>query len=461
MNTDKNISRARDVIQIDKELLENVSHFVEEQESGTILNILADLHPADIAEIINHLDYDDAEYVFHLLDNDTAAEVIVELDEDLREKILRDIDTEKITDIVDELDTDDATDIVSDLPEKVADEVLKNIDMEDSEDVKELLKYPEDTAGGIMSSDFVWVRDNVTIRAAIREVRNNKDEFEQIYHIYVLDESDRLVGFVPIKELLVNPLKTPIVEVMDEDLIYVTPEVDQEEVANIMEKYDLVALPVVDENKVMLGRITIDDIVDVIQEEAEEDLQKMAGLTDDEEYSHSTLRVSGIRLPWLMVSLMGELLSAVVLSSFEASIEKLIVASFFIPVVMAMGGSSGSQAAIVMVRSLSNDELWFSKAFKRLWKEFRVAIINSIACSAVLLAATYFFFHSELFFSSILALSLMIIMINATMIGAVVPVFLRKLNIDPAIATGPFVTTMNDVLGLLIYLSLVTIFFIV
>ncbi len=460
MTREEHISQTRDVIRIDKELLENVSLLIEEQDSGSLLNIITDLHPADIAEVINHLDYDDAEYLFHLLDNDTAAEVITEIDEDLREKILQDIDTDKITDIVDELDIDDATDIVSDLPENIAEHVLQNIDVEDSEDVKELLKYAEDSAGGIMSSDFVWVRDNVTIRAAIREVRNHAEEFEQIYHIYVLNNNDQLVGFVPLKELLINPLKTRITDVMEEDLIYVTPDMDQEEVANIMEKYDLVAIPVVDDNKVMLGRITIDDIVDVIQEEAEEDLQKMAGLTDDEEYSHSTLKVTRIRLPWLMVSLAGELISAVVLSSFQASIEKLIVASFFIPVVMAMGGSSGSQAAIVMVRSLSSDELWFSKAFKRLWKEFRVAILNALACSIVLLAATYIFFHSELFFSGILAISLTIIMINATMIGAVVPVLLKKLGIDPAIATGPFVTTMNDVLGLIIYLSLVTIFFI-
>lgn len=459
MAKSNNIVQTRDVIKIDKEVLENITHLIEEQDSGSLLNIVTDLHPADIAEIINHLDYDDAEYLFYLLDNDTAAEVITELDEDLREKILKEIDTEKITDIVDELDTDDATDIVSELPETVAEHVLRNIDEEDSEDVKELLKYEEDTAGGIMSSDFVWVRNNVTIRAAIRKVRNYADEFEQIYHIYVLNKNDQLVGFVPLKELLINPLKTLITEVMDEDLIYVTPEMDQEEVANIMEKYDLVAIPVVNENKVMLGRITIDDIVDVIQEEAEEDLQKMAGLTDDEEYSHSAFKVSRIRLPWLLVSLVGELLSAIVLSSYQASIEKVIVASFFIPIVMAMGGSSGQQAAIVMVRSLVTKEYWFKKIVKKLFKEFRVALLNGLISSVILLALTSFLFHTELNFSILLSITLLIIMINATMIGALVPLILKKFGADPVVATGPFVSTSNDIIGLLIYFILLSNFY--
>ncbi len=460
MKTDSQNILTRDVIKIDKELLENVSDLIESQDAGSLLNIFADLHPADIAEIINHLDYDDAEYIFNMLDKETAVEVITEIDEDLREKILQDIDAAKITDIVDELDTDDATDIVSELPEQVAEHVLKNIDEEDSEDVKELLKYEEDSAGGLMSSDFVSVKDSVTIRTAIREVRNHAEDFEQIYHIYVLNENEQLVGFVNLKELLINPLNTAITKVMDEDLIYVTPEIDQEEVAKVMEKYDLVAIPVVDESKVMLGRITIDDVVEVIQEEAEEDLQKMAGLTDDEEFSHSTFRVSRIRLPWLLISLVGELLSAIVLSSYQASIEKVIVASFFIPIVMAMGGSSGQQAAIVMVRSLATKEYWFSEVIKKLFKEFRVALLNGIISAVILLALTSVFFHTELQFSILLSLTLLIIMTNATMVGAMVPLLLKKMGADPVVATGPFVSTSNDIIGLLIYFILLSNFYI-
>ncbi len=450
----------KSVIQVDKELLENISYLLEVKADKSLLNIFADLHPADIAEILNHLKPEDAEAAFSILDTETASEVLTELDENLRERILKNIDKEKITDIVDELETDDATDIVSELPEQVAEHVLENIDKEDSEDVKELLKYPEDSAGGIMTSDFVFVHESATIKDAIKEVRKHADEFDQIYHIYVLNEEGQLVGLVQLKSLLIYPLHKRIKSIMEKDLIYVTPEVDQEEVASIMEKYDLVAIPVVDENRKMLGRITFDDIVDVIQEEASEDIQKMAGLTEEEELSYTTFRISRNRLPWLFVSLFGEMISAMVLSSFQASIEEIIVASFFIPIVMAMGGSAGNQAAIVMVQAMSSGgSLWVKESLTRLWKEFRVAMLNGIISAIVLLLLTHFIFNVDVDFGLILSLSLFVIMVNATMIGAIIPIVLKKLGADPVIATGPFVATSNDIIGLLIYLTLVTIFY--
>lgn len=268
MTPEKEMGNIKTVLQIDNELLKNISELIESGSEKSLLNIFADLHPADIAEIINHLNFDEAEYAFSLLDNETASEVILELDENLREQILKDIDVKKITDIVDELHSDDATDIVSDLPQEVASQVLKNIDKEDSEDVKELLRYPEDSAGGIMTSNFVYVGEDATVKDAIEEVRKNAEEFEHIYNIYVLKDDDELVGVIGLKSLLINPLYLSVKNILDEDLIFVTPFMDQEEVANIMNKYDLVAIPVVDENRRMLGRITFDDIQDVIQEEA-------------------------------------------------------------------------------------------------------------------------------------------------------------------------------------------------
>lgn len=459
MQQNKDNISVKSVIQVDNELLENISYLLEVKADKSLLNIFTDLHPADIAEILNHLKPEDAEAAFAVLDTETAGEVLTELDENLRERILKNIDKEKITDIVDELETDDATDIVSELPEQVAEHVLENIDKEDSEDVKELLKYPEDSAGGIMTSDFVFVHETATVKDAIKEVRKHADEFDQIYHIYVLNDEGQLVGIVQLKSLLIYPLHKRIKSIMEKDLIYVTPDVDQEEVAAIMEKYDLVAIPVVDENRKMLGRITFDDIVDVIQEEASEDIQKMAGLTEEEELSYSTFRVSRNRLPWLFVSLFGEMISAVVLSSFQASIQEIIVASFFIPIVMAMGGSAGNQAAIVMVQAMSGGSLWVKESLARLWKEFRVALLNGIISAIVLLGLTYYLFDVSLNFAMILSLSLFVIMVNATMIGAVVPIVLKKLGADPVIATGPFVATSNDIIGLLIYLSLITIMY--
>ncbi len=458
MALEKDITNVRTVLQIDNELLDNITELVESNAEKSLLNIIKDLHPADIAEIINRLEFEYAKYTFLILDTETASEVITEIDENVREKILKEIDVKTITNIVEELYSDDATDIVSDLPEPIARQVLRNIDKEDSEDVQELLKYPEDSAGGIMTSNFVFVYSNATIKDAIEEVRKNADEFDHIYYIYVLKENDELIGIVTIKSLLVNPLHVNIKSVMQEDLIFVNPDLDQEEVANIMNKYDLISIPVVDEHRRMLGRITFDDIQDVIQEEASEDIQKIAGLTEEEEISYSTFRISRNRLPWLFVSLAGELISAVVLSSFQASIQQIIIASFFIPIVMAMGGSAGSQSAIVMVQAINAGEIWEHDTFKRLFKELRVAFVNASVCTTVLLVVTYFFFNVEISFAAILSIALFVIMVNATMVGAMVPILLDKASIDPAIATGPFVATTNDVIGLIIYFSLLTLF---
>lgn len=448
----------RDLSKFDSEIYDNISTLIENEENTNLITLLTDLHSADLGEIINHLDFDDAVYLFKLLNHGTAGEVLTELDENLRERLLGEIAPEHIVNIVDQLDSDDATDIVSDLPQEIQDHVLEKIDKEYSEDVKELLKYPEDTAGGLMNSDFLFVYETQAVKDAIEEVRKNAEEIDNIYYIYVLSVQNKLVGIVSLKSLLTNTLETSLSNIMEEDLIYVTPEVDQEEVARIIEKYDLVAIPVVDENMLMLGRITVDDVVDVINEEATEDMQRIAGLSEDEEFSDTSFRISRIRLPWLLVGLSGELVSALVLSSFQASIEKIIIASFFIPIVMAMGGSSGTQAAIVMVRSITESEYWISDSLRRIFKEFRVALLNATACGVILLLVSHYLFHTEIMFSIVLTTSLFIIMTNATMIGAVVPILMKRLGADPAIATGPFVTTTNDILGLLIYLSLVSLF---
>lgn len=459
MEENKDKIEVKEVIQVDNELLDNISDLVKDKSSSALLNIFAEIHSADIAEIINHTSTSNAKYLFELLDTETAGEVITEIDENLREKILEDIETEKISDIIDELETDDATDIVSDLPEDIAEEVLDKMDAEDSEDVKELLKYDEETAGGIMSSDFVAVEDYETIRAAIREVRNNEENFDQIYHIFVLKDEEVLVGIVSLKSLLTNSLRTKITAVMEEDLIYVTPDVDQEEVANLMKKYDLVAIPVVDKNKVMLGRITIDDIVDVIQEEADEDIQKMAGLTEEQESSDSIFRISRIRLPWLIMALLIELVGVYLLSNYEHVLKQITFAAFFFPVVMAMGGSTGSQSAIVMVKGLSGGEIWLKDSLKKLGKELLVAILNGLIISGLLFLITFMFFNDH-YFLIVLSASLLVIIVFASMLGAVIPILLKKWDIDPAVATGPFVTTMNDILGLIIYMTFITLFII-
>jgi magnesium transporter len=453
------IKSLHDLLDEDPEILDNINVLIEEEAAQSLLTILADFHPADIAEIINHLDKEKARYVFNLLDTETASEVLIELDENIREKILEEVDALTIANLVDELDTDDATDIVSELPELVAEQVLDNIEPESSEEVKELLKYREDSAGGIMTSDFVHVNEEATIADAIEQVRLKADDIDHIYYIYVTQPNEKLIGFILIKSLLIHPLDTKVVNILEEELITVHPDDDQEHVANLMKKYDLVSIPVVDDDGIILGRITIDDIVDVIGEEAEEDIQKFAGLSDEEEISDSSFKISRIRLPWLFVALFGELISAVVLSSFQASIEKIVVASFFIPIVMAMGGSSGTQAAIVMVRRLTEHDVWIKNSFKKILKEFLVGLFNGFVCGVILVIATHFLFKAEFIFSLVLSISLLIIMVFATVLGATIPLVLKKFGADPAVATGPFVATMNDIFGLSIYLTIITMTF--
>lgn len=450
----------KDYLKLDRELIENIDFLIEQGAERSLLNILMNLHPGDIAEIINNLNLENALFVFRILDTETAGEVITELDDNLRENILENIGLSKVADIVDELDTDDQTDIISELSEEVANHVLKSIDKEDSYDVKRLLRYAEDTAGGIMETDFVFVWEYATVKDAIDEVRRNSDDIENLYYIHILDHNNKLLGIVNLTSLLTNPLDTKITEIMEEDLIYVTPEVDQEEVASQIKKYDLVSIPVVDHNKTMLGRITVDDIVDVINEETSEDFQKFAGLGEDEELNYSVFKITRNRIPWLLIGLLGELVSASVLFSFEASIEKFVIASFFIPIVMAMAGSSATQSAIIMARGLTSNTFYMSNILKKLWKETRVGLLNGFICGIILMGVTYTFFDTLFLFSAVLSFSLLLVMTFATMQGAFMPIILKKFGADPASATGPILTTLNDVIGLTIYLSIVTMFFV-
>lgn len=450
--------QVQDIVQADEELLEDISKLIEYEDKNSLLTIIADLHPADLAEITNHLNLDDAKYLFALLPTDIASEVIVELDEILREKILSETEIEKITEIVDELEVDDAADIVQDLPDHVATEVLENIDEEDSEDVKQILSYPEDSAGGLMNTDFLAVNHNATVQDAINEIRANSELIEQIYLLYIIDDDEKLIGTVQLKNLIIADPSSRIKTILDEDLIAVNVLEDQEEVAQIMEKYDLVSIAVLDDQKRLVGRITIDDIVDVIHEEAQEDIERLAGVST-EEASFSSFKISRGRIPWLFLAFLGQMISAVVLSKFQASIEQIITATFFIPIVMAMGGNSGTQAAIVVVRGLAMGSITTSNLKTRLAKEFGVALLNGFVFSVLIFLVTYYAWSENPRFSLTLSLSLLVVMINATLIGALIPLLLEKLNIDPALATGPFVTTLNDIIGLLIYFGFLTVIY--
>ena len=333
-----------------KEIVGNINFLIDEKDEAIIRNIIVGLHPADLTEILHYLKEDHRSYIFSLLDAEVASDVIAEMDDVSRDKILDDLDEKRISEIVDEMDSDDATDLVSDLPAHVAQKVLDSIDKEDSEEVIELLTHEEDTAGGIMAKEFISVNLNTTVEQVIQEIRAKSDEVDDIFYIYIVDDNNKLAGIVSLKDLILADPQKIISEVMTSEVVSVETTVDQEEVANIAKKYDLVSIPVVDNSGVLVGRITFDDVADVMEEEASEDIQRMAGIDEDEEFREtSILRISQLRLPWLMVGFAGELVSAFILSRFEASLSQIIIAAFLIAKIMAMGGNSGIQKSKNMV----------------------------------------------------------------------------------------------------------------
>jgi magnesium transporter len=441
--------------EIDEEFLDDLRELIQIRSSASIINILADLHSPDIADIIDNLAPDERLFIFELLDDETASEVLLELDEGVREDLLELLPHRRIRGIVDELDSDDAADIVGELSEEIAERVLDDIDKEDSQTLKELLRYPTDSAGGIMATEFVSVRKNDTVQKAIQRVRKMAKEIGEIYNVYVLDDEGLLLGYIPVKDLIVHNPRKRVYKVMDTDFHAVDALTDQEEVANIMKKYDLITVPVVNTKGEMLGKITFDDIMDVIHEEAEEDIQKFAGIAGTELVSHGVWDISRRRMPWLAIAFLGQLLSAAILSSFHESLEKIIASAFFIPIIMAMAGNAGIQSSAVVIRGLGTGEIWEGMLAKRMIKESGVAFTNGFVF-AMLIFIVGWVWIDDAMFGLALGISLLTVIASATVVGATIPFLLTRLKIDPAVATGPFITTSNDALGLLIYFGVLS-----
>lgn len=443
--------------EVDFELVDNIETLVEANQRGMVLNLVTDLYPADVAQILSHLPEDEAKQLFQWLSIEQGGEVLPELDDDFRATLLEGFRTPRITALLDEMDSDDAADVLADLPEEVAQVVLPTL--EDAEDVEELLQYDEDTAGGIMAREFVAVSPSASVAQATEEVRHMAEEVEKVYVLYAVDDQEVLQGVVSLKKLLLSGARVRIETIMDPDVISVTTDMDQEEVARIMERYDLDVLPVVDAHGVLQGRITIDDIVDVIREEAEEDIQRMSGVTQDEEPTASVWQIIRGRITWLYLGLGGALLSGTVIMLFGNELEENLVLAFFIPVVMAMAGNAGIQSSAVAVQGLASGDLWTSDVISRLGKELVVSILNGlllalalgIAVIALLEVGVLNTDDSVTSLAGMVSLSLIIVIILSTTIGATIPLLLDRIGIDPALATGPFITTSNDLLGLAIF----------
>jgi magnesium transporter len=419
--------------------------------------LIDDARPADVADLIEHLNPDERLFVFKLLEPEGAGEVLVEIEPPVQDRILKDLDNQAISEIVEELDSDDAADLVGDLPANRAKKIIETVGDEAFGELEKLLPFPEDTAGGIMALEYVAVKADATVQDAIESVREKREEVESLYYLWVVDVSGVLVGVISLKDLVLEPGVRKVSDIMNREVISVHVNTDQEEVVQLVKKYDLVNIPVVDESNRLVGRITHDDIIDVIEEETDEDISRMAGVIDEEIAEESALRISRARLPWLIAGLFGGLLAAVVINKFESSLEKVIALSFFFPVIMAMGGNTGIQAATVVVRGLATGDISLMNIWKRLRMELRVAMMNGVICGTVL-GMIVSFWLSDYGLGAVVALSAILIIISSGFIGSAVPLVLNKSNIDPALATGPFVTTLNDVLSLIIYLGLVTLF---
>jgi magnesium transporter len=436
-------------------LLDNIRNLIQEKAYPDLESLITEPHPADLADLIEHLDSEERLSVFKLLSSERAGEVLKEMSSPIQEALSHELDDKTVADILNELNSDDATDILTHLPRERAQKIIGLVQPEVSEELQKLLGYKTDTAGGIMALEFVSVNASSTIGEAIENIRKKREEVEKLYYVWVVDEFGKLVGVVSIKDLVLEPEDRMIKEIMNPDVISVDVDTDQEEVARIVKQYGLVHIPVVNGRHKLIGRITSDDIIDVIEEEANEDISLMAGVMDQQIGEGSALKISRARLPWLLLGLFGGLLSALVINHFHGSIEKILALSFFIPVIMAMGGNTGTQAATVVIRGLATGDISVIHTSKRLVVELWVALINGILCG-ILLGLVVAFWLSDPQLGLGVGVSLITVILFSGSFGAFVPLLLRKLNIDPALAAGPFITTSNDVLGLLIYLSIIT-----
>ena len=433
------------------ELLAEIKQLIENEKDSGLENLLGEVHYADIAEIIDELKPDEATYLIKLLDSDKTSDVLTELDEDVREAILSNLSSKEIAEELEELDTDDAADIIGELPQDIVKEVISEIeDREHAKDIVDLLRYDENTAGGLMAKELVKVNHNWNVLTCVKEMRAQAENVTRVHSIYVVDDDEKLIGRLSLKDLLTTSTKSPIRDVYTAKKVdYVNVNEDPEEVAKIMSKYDLEAIPVVDEIGRLVGRITIDDIVDVIREEAEKDYQLAAGISQDVEADDSIWELTRARLPWLILGLFGGAAAAVIMGNFEEMFEQYTVLFLFTPLIAAMAGNVGVQSSAIIVQGLANDDLKGSTR-DRLFKEILLALLNGVILAAILLLFTWFWKGSFLTALAI-SVSLIAVIVVAGFIGTFTPLFLHKKGIDPAIATGPFITTSNDIFGILIY----------
>jgi len=441
--------------EITKEYLDEIQTLIEQGEERSLVAHLEDLHETDIALILNQIRREDVSYAYRLLKDDIRPAVLADVDDEVREEILSFLSSKEIAeDVIDGLESDDAADIIASLPsDKMMEVMSKAKDKESVSDVLSLLSYPEGSAGALMAKELVKVEETWSVATAIKEIRVQSQEIENLYTIYVVNSFGELTGRLSLQNLLLTAAstRTPVGELKDdENIISIKAKEKEELVVSLMERYDLVALPVTDDNGILLGRITIDDAVDVIIEEAERDYQLASGISEDVESYDSVWTLTRARLPWLLIGLGGGVGGAYVIGAFDIVSNPEM--ALFIPLIAAMGGNVGVQSSAIVVQGLATSSINTSNIATRLMKELSVGLLNGVICAGIIFIVTLLLGFDKAL-STTVGISLLCVIVFAALFGAFIPLMLEKRKIDPALATGPFITTANDIIGLIIYFS--------
>lgn len=439
-------------VEINKDFITVLTDCIREQNSKKAIEMLAELHPADIAEIFSQLDVEKQSFLLSLLDKDISADVFLELEEDDRKKLLNQFSAKEIAEeLIPEMDTDDAVDIIGELSESKQDEVIAQIeDKEQAQDIVDLLRYDEDSAGGLMRKEFVSVNKNWSVIKAVREMRKQAEDMEEVYSIYVVDDQNVLLGTLSLKKLLTTSSNTILEELFNDKVRYVKADEKDVEVANLIQKYDLTEIPVVDELKRLLGVITVDDILDVVREEAEENYQLAAGITRNVDAADNILTLTKARLPWLLIGMFGGLCAASIIDGFSTAMEKYKILLLFVPLIQSTAGNVGIQSSAIVVQGIANGTIR-GDVWKLIWKEFLLGLLNGFGIAFIVLFFSHYWFGTPYMVSATICIALMTVIVIAAVIGTTIPLILSKRGLDPAISTGPFITTSNDIFGVFIY----------
>ena len=433
------------------EYIEQLKNAISIKDDSYIKAQLEELYAVDIALILNRLDIDEANYLYDLLDEEIAADSLLEMDEEKREALLATFSTKEIAEQLDNMESDDAADVINELPENIQEEVLSHIeDIDQASDIADLMSFEEGTAGSLMAKELVSVSAHETVAACIEEIRAQAESVDVMYAIYVVDENEKLLGMLSLKKLIISHPLARVEEIFDGDVISVKTSAPSEEVAEIIQKYDLVVLPVVDQLGRLVGRITIDDVVDVMREEAEKDIQLMSGITDDVDSNDGLWRLSRARIPWLLVGMCGGIVGSRIIGNYEDQIMLRPEMAFFIPLIGAMGGNVGVQSSAIIVQGLANNTLITDKIAPKLLKELGVGLINGLICSSLILGYNLLISESWALAATV-SVALITVILCASFLGTFVPLMMNRFKINPALATGPFVTTLNDIIGISIY----------